>query len=436
MSQPLYDVIVVGARMAGSATAALLAQQGARVLLLERSTLPAPTVSCPIIYGNSLQIFDEMGVLPAVEAIGAPKIRYYGGRVPNLDLVARLPAVFGRDYAYSIRRDVLDTVVLNEVKQMPSITVREGFNVTELVWGNGRVVGVRGRQNGGALETIYGWGVVGADGKRSKVAREVQAPIYLSHPNPSCIFYAYYRNFEPLSEPSAVVYADPERLLTTLVFDADAGLTVVSVGVPNAEFATARKDPEGTLRRVIDAFPEVQHRARNAERVTKVMGQGPIDSYYRQSYGAGWALVGDAGHYVDPVTGQGINYALYGAAFLAQAWARTRRRASWEQAMAEYQRNRDAYTRPMFNLISFGSQAEWLRELGIDIGTPLMQAISRRPDVMTRYIGMYNGATSVDEFMHPLNLLRIYAEDQLLYGLPQALGLRGGATRQQLAMAS
>lgn len=414
-----YDVIIVGARIAGAATAALLGKQGARVLLVDRTLFPAPTVSCPVFFGNSLAVLDRIGVLPDIEATGAPRIRYYGGRSPRIDLVARLPRSHGHDYGYSIRREVLDAIILRRVRTYPGITVREGFTVTDLVWGAGRVVGIRGRQNGDAEEVIYARAVVGADGKRSLVARAVNAPVYATHPTRTCLFYAYYRDFEPLAEPSAITYLNLENRTTALIFDADAGLTVVCVSVPAEQFDTARKDAEGTLEGVWRSFPEVAWRGRNASRATPVMGQGPVDSFYRQSYGPGWALVGDAGHYIDPATGQGINNALRSAELFAEAWHRTRRRSSWLQAMACYQQQRDAASRPMYDLLNTGARFEWLAKLGLDIGTPLFQAIARRPVVASQYIGMFNGATPVSAFLHPLNLTRILVEDHLLYELPQ-----------------
>jgi 2-polyprenyl-6-methoxyphenol hydroxylase-like FAD-dependent oxidoreductase len=421
-SSDTYDVIVVGSRISGTATAALLAEQGARVLLLDRVTFPAPTVSCPIFFGNSLAVLERIGVLKDIEAIGAPQIRYYGTRTPDFDLVTRLPISCGYDYAYSIRRDVLDHAILSRVRQHPQITVREGFTVSGLIESDGRVVGVRGRQGHGTAETIYANGVVGADGKRSFVARAVNAQMYDRIKGQTAIFYAYYRNFAPLHEPSAVVYADPRSMLGVLVFDADAGLTVVSVGVPAAEFEAARKDPEAALERTWRAFPEVAERGKNAIRATQVMGQAPVDSFYRQSYGPGWALVGDAGAYVDPITGQGINNALNSAALFAEAWAKTRRRASWVNAMAEYQRRRDMFTRPIYNLVAIGSQMQWAVESGIDVGTPLFRAIARQPDMASRYVGIFSGATPVTSFFNPLNIARIVVRDGIRHELPRLLG--------------
>lgn len=416
-----YDAIVVGGRIAGLASAAHLAQQGARVLVLERAHLPSPTVSCPIFYGNSMAMLERIGALEAVEALGAPRITYYGTRVPDMgvDLVARLPQSHGRDYAYSIRRERLDTAVQQVVRALPGVEIREGFDVRSLVWGDGRVVGVRGRQGGGSEQTIYAHAVIGADGKRSVVARHTGATLYSNLPGRTCIFYAYYRNVEPLAEPSAVVYSCPDRQSGVLLFDADEGLTVVSVGIPAAQFEQARKDPEAALERTWRSVGELDQRLRNAERATPVMGQASVDSYYRHSYGPGWALVGDAGHYIDPITGQGINNALRSAELFGEAWARTRRRSSWLGAMAEYQRQRDAYTRPFYNMVAMGSQMEWLANSGLEIGPAFFRAIARRPEVASRYIGIFSGATSIAAFFNPLNLASLLVEDQLRYELPQ-----------------
>jgi 2-polyprenyl-6-methoxyphenol hydroxylase-like FAD-dependent oxidoreductase len=416
-----YDVIIVGARVAGAATAALLAQQGARVLLLERARFPAPIVSCPIFFGNSLAVLERIGVLDAVEAIGAPRIRYYGTRTPDFDLVARLPPSHGRDYAYAIRREVLDTVMLRCVQTYPGITVREGFTVTGLVWSLGQVVGVRGRQGGGAEQVFYARVVVGADGKRSLVARAVGAPTYARLAGKTCVFYAYYRDFAPLHEPSAVAYWGTDRRRGALVFDADAGLTLVSVGLPAEEFAAARKDPEATLEQTWRSIPELAARGRRATRATPVMGQGPVDSFYRQSYGPGWVLVGDAGHYIDPITGQGINNALRSAELFAAAWARAQRRTAWRRAMAEYQRQRDAETRPMYDFLAFSERLQQAAEAGLDLSTPLMRAIARQPKTAMRYAGIYSGATPVQAFFNPLNLARIMLADGLHYLVPQLI---------------
>lgn len=423
-----YDVIIVGARIAGAATALLLAQQGARVLLLDRATFPAPTVSCPVFFGNSLAMLERIGVLDVVEAIDAPKITLYGLRTPEFDMVTHLPKSGGHDYAYSIRREVLDTAILERVRTHSNITFREGFTVNDVIWSMGQVVGVRGRQNGGAEQSLYARIVVGADGKRSKIARMVNAKIYDSQKSETAIFYAYYRHFAQLHEPSAVTYGNQQRRHGVLVFDADDGLTVVSVGVPATEFDEARKDPEATLEQIWRAVPELAERGHHAVRETKVMGQAPFDSFYRQPYGPGWALVGDAGHYVDPITGQGINNALRSAELFAEAWSRMQRHSTWQRTMTIYQRKRDTETRPMYNFISIGERLQQIPpELGMFIGTLVFRAIARQPDVAKRFVGMFNGATSIELFTNPLNLTRIVVRDGLQNELPRLANTFVGA---------
>lgn len=254
----------------------------------------------------------------------------------------------------------------------------------------------------------------------------MKAETYAGFRGDTAIFYAYYRNVAPLAEPSAVVYADRTMQRGVLVFDADDGLTVVSVGVPEAHFTEARKDPETVMKQYCDEIPEVAERMKNAERATPVMGQGPVDSYYRQSFGPGWALVGDAALNIDPITGQGINNALTGASLLADAWAQTRRRASWMTAMAQYQRRRDAATRPLYDMVAAGAalnqqSSPLVQEIGQALGTMMFRAISRSPEDARRYVGMLTGSTPVYQFMNPVNLARIVANDTIRHELPRML---------------
>jgi 2-polyprenyl-6-methoxyphenol hydroxylase-like FAD-dependent oxidoreductase len=219
-----------------------------------------------------------------------------------------------------------------------------------------------------------------------------------------------------------------------LVFDADSGLTVVSVGIPVDQFDVARKDAAGTLERVWRAIPPLAARGRQARRVTPVMGQGPQDSYYRQSFGHGWALVGDAGHYIDPVTGQGINYALRSAELLSRAWALRHRRAGLLGALDAYQQLRDSETRPMFNLVSFGARAQSgefaelpfggiLGGLALQFNRRMLRAIADDPAISSRYVGIFNGATPISTFYNPANLAALLLNDSLRYDFGAAASL-------------
>jgi flavin-dependent dehydrogenase len=398
-----YDVIVVGARIAGAATAALLAQQGFNVLLLEKTTFPSATVSCPVVFGNALEVLSRFGAEEVVDRLGAPKLRLYGTDYGFARLAAHLPPYKGRDYAYSIQRERLDEAIARHVEQIAGVTLREGFTVTELVWEAGRVVGVRGREQGAAIEELRAQlAVIGADGRNSAVARMVSAREYDVKPPHAYLYYAYYRSVTPLAEPSAMIYRTLPGL-SLLVFDADQELTVLSIGAIDAPFSEARKDPEAAMMAALQKVPEAARRFQHAQRATPIMGLAPFGMFRRQAYGPGWALVGDAGMRLDPVSGQGIYQGLHTAELFVEALSQVRAGVSWETAMQQFQRLRDSSSKAAYDFAAAQSrlgEQSWLARR-------LIKHMAADPVLATFYFGTSNGATPPEENFNLLKALRI-----------------------------
>lgn len=399
-STATFDIIVVGARIVGASTAGLLAQQGFTVLLLEKSTFPSPTVSCPVIFGNALAVLDRFGAESVVDALGAPRLRLYGTDYGFARLEAHLPAYRGRDYAYSIQRHRLDEAVAHHVATLPGVTLREGFAVSDLIRENGRVVGVRGTQHGGANEELRArFAVIGADGRNSFVARQVGAAEYNTKPAQAWLYYAYYHNVTPLHEPSAMVYRGTPRQ-NVLVFDADQNLTVLSIGAVDPPFEVMRKDPERVMLAAIRRVPELARRVEHAERATPIMGLAPTGMFYRQPFGAGWALVGDAGMRIDPVTGQGIYQGLHTAEMLVDALVHVRNGVDWNEAMSMFQRRRDRECKASYEYAALQAEPkrpDWLSRRFI-------RHMENEPKLRSYYFGTVNGATPPEE---NFNLRRI-----------------------------
>jgi 2-polyprenyl-6-methoxyphenol hydroxylase-like FAD-dependent oxidoreductase len=90
---------------------------------------------------------------------------------------------------------------------------------------------------------------------------------------------------------------------------------------PAARAPEFRADLAATYRRAVAAIPALADRLRDCRQVTKVRAATDIQSYFRRSSGPGWALAGDAGHFKDPVTAQGIRDALRYGRLLAEAAA-------------------------------------------------------------------------------------------------------------------
>ena len=408
----VYDAIVVGARIAGAGMAGLLSQAGFRVLLVDRVQFPKPTLSCPLYFGNAFAILDRMGALPRIEAIGAPKAHLYQVEVKDIHLHGHLLPYHGHDYSYSIRREIFDELLFEHVAGMPNVETRLGFNITGLLWDDShhRVLGVKGSIGGGTPEEIRAEMVVGADGLFSVVAQQTSPERYNIKPPHTCAYYAYYSNVKPAArEPSATMYFNTENKSYCITADSDSDLTVISITLPASRFEEARRNPERVHEFYPRQIPLLAERIRNARRETPVYGVSPRESVYRVPFGPGWVLVGDAGYYKDPITGQGIHDALRSAELAAAAYTQYRAGANWNAAMCRYQLVRDRETRGMYGLTDYYAQID--RKIMAQEFS-LFRAIAAQPRWANRYVSMFNGVTDVSWFIKPTTALRIYWEWQ------------------------
>src|SRR3712207_7510563 len=124
-------------------------------------------------------------------------------------------------------------------------------------------------------------------------------------------------------------------------------------------------DPNGKNDRTVDAIPPLRERLRGCTRETKVRGATDLPSFFRRSTGSGWALAGDAGHFKDPVTAQGIRDALRFGRLLGEMAAPVLDDpAQLDRALAAWERNRDLECLEMYqwtNLLGRGEAMTALR---------------------------------------------------------------------------
>jgi flavin-dependent dehydrogenase len=181
---------------------------------------------------------------------------------------------------------------------------------------------------------------------------------------------------------------------------------VVYVSCPCAEYDNIRADLDGFMFGLIQQVGSLKDLFRPQDRVGHIMGMREQPNYFRQSYGEGWALVGDAGYLKDPIVAQGISDALRSAEWLADA---AHKGLSGSQplteALADYQRTRDENLMPMFD---FSCMMAALEDPPPEIQA-LLGALQNNPVERDRYFGMYGGLVPHAEFLAPENIQRIVA---------------------------
>jgi len=301
------DAVVVGARCAGSATATALARAGRHVVVVDRARFPSDTLSTHLIFAGGVAELKALGALDRVEALGSPRLSRAHVAAAGFGVTTESTPVDGIDYALCVRRPGLDAALVDTARAAGA-DVREGVRATDLVRDGARVVGVRVKDADGE-HVLSAPLVVGADGRRSTVAGLVGSDRpYRSNPNGRACFFAYFEEGRPEWNGVAAQWREGADLGTA--FPCDGGLVLVLVMPPVERGGAFRSDPQGEYERTLERLPELAERLRGCTQQGKVRGAVDLPSYFRRSTGQGWALAGDAGHFKDPVTAQGIRDAL------------------------------------------------------------------------------------------------------------------------------
>jgi flavin-dependent dehydrogenase len=398
----MYDAIVVGARVAGSPTAMLLARRGYRVLLVDRDTFPSDIMSTHYLHQPAVAQLKAWGLLERVLETGAPPIRRLTSVRAGIPLsgMSYHPDV---DFALCPRRTALDAVLV-EAAVEAGAELREGFVVEDVIREGDAIAGVRGHQKGGPSRSERARIVVGADGVHSVIARAVQPAEYNAHPPMGCAYYAYYSGV-PMD--GAEVHWLDECIV--LAFPTNDGQTCIAVEFPNNAFPAIKHDYERAFDEAIQRVPEFAARVAQGRRESRFIGAGDIPNFFRTPYGPGWALVGDAGYHKDPVTGLGIMDAFLDAELLAEALdAGFAGREPLEQALAGYEQRRNERAGPLYEFTIRSASFQPVPQEQV----MLFRALLGNQEDTNRFLGLINGLTPIREFMAPENLGRIMLQAQ------------------------
>lgn len=340
-----HDVVVVGARCAGAATAMLLARAGLDVMVFERAAPGSDTMSTHALMRAGVTQLHRWGLLGAIVASGAPPIRRVTFHYERESSVVTIKPSAGVDALYAPRRTVLDPVLVAAACEAGATVRFETAVVALLRDEHGRVTGVRVRDAAGTYDVHAGL-VIGADGIHSFVARDTGATVERQASSTSEAVYGYWDGLD----------ADGYEWFYRGGFSAgciptnDGATCVFTCMVGTPESAVRVGAHERHAARLAAVAPDLAARLRHADGPRGGRYFAGLRGYMRRAHGPGWALVGDAGYFKDPVAAHGITDALRDAEVLAHAVERGLGRRDEAAHLAAYQAERDRLSLPLFEV--------------------------------------------------------------------------------------
>ncbi|MGB0058899.1 NAD(P)/FAD-dependent oxidoreductase, partial [Candidatus Binatus sp.] len=322
-----FDVIIVGARVAGSAAAILLARDGRRVLLVDKDAFPSDRLSTHIVLGGGANVLERMGVIEMLERAGGVRFSKMRTIGPDFNYGGELVREGADDRGLCLGRVLMDAAMIDAARSFDGVCFRERFRLLDLLIEDDAVVGIRGEDASGMHEFRAPL-TIGADGMRSAVAELASARMdAFKRVDVPCARAYYYAYFEGVSREhlgdEVVTEFESAPGAGNLVCRCENGLTVAATAFDAREMQSFRTDLASNLRRYLNRSFEVGKMLEGATMAGKVFSSGLLNNTYRDPVADGALLLGDAGLHVDPLFGQGHSMALISAWIageLAREW--------------------------------------------------------------------------------------------------------------------
>ena len=378
-ARSIYDVVIVGARCAGAATAMLLARGGLSVLAIDRSPYGSDTLSTHALLRGAMVQLTRWGLADRVLATGVPPVRTTTFRYGDEAVPVPIKPRDGVSWLAAPRRTVLDALLVDAARAAGA-TIVHGPRVVDLLRGdNGRVLGVTVQDRSGTVRHLRAGIVLGADGRRSIVAERPGAAPYRTGSHAAGVVYGYWpglaaQGYEWMFAPQVTAGAIPTN----------DGQACLFVACPSARFlGDIRHDLEvGYFRLLREIAPALADVVSSAPAGGRLRGYPGERGYVRQSVGRGWALVGDAGYFKDPITAHGITDAFRDAELLSRAVL-----TGSGRALADYQSARDDLSRTMFAITDEIASFSWSMDRVRALHHEMSRELNREAEQLAAFAG-------------------------------------------------
>ncbi|HEX4832620.1 MAG TPA: tryptophan 7-halogenase [Trebonia sp.] len=319
-----FDVVVVGGGPSGSTAAAVTALHGRRVLVLESERFPRYQIGESLLPSTLHGVCRLTGATEAIEKAGFTRKRggtFKWGSNPEpwtftFSVSPRMAAPTG--YSYHVERMEFDKILLDNARRVGA-EVREQCPATRVEEEDGRVTGVWYRDAEGTERLVRARYVLDASGHKSRIYRSIGGERKYSDFFRNLALFGYFKNAKRQSEPNA-------GNILCVAFDSGwfwfipLTETMTSVGaVVNRDLAgEIAGEPEKMLHKLIAECPLISEYLSGADRITEgEYGQIRVrkDYSYQNTrfWRPGFALIGDAACFVDPVFSSGVHLATHGA---------------------------------------------------------------------------------------------------------------------------
>ena len=322
MSSP-YEVIVIGGGPAGATVSTLLAKRGRRVLLLERSKFPRHHIGESLIPYTYFTL-DKLGMLDKlrksdfvvkqsvqfVSSSGKDSAPFF---FPDLD-----PSEWSS--TWQVTRSRFDQMMLDNAREN-GVEVFEQAAVKQVIFENDRAVGVEA-VIGGETRRIHAPVTVDATGQSALIARHLKLR-YGDEKLKNAVIYSYWKNAirdEGRNGGATLVIALPGTQGWFWFIPLEDNITSIGVVAPPDFVYNGRGDDAGAiLDDLIAGTPGLARRLAGAERVKPIYTTADFSYRSRRAAGNGWALVGDAFGFLDPLYSSGVMLALKSAELAAES---------------------------------------------------------------------------------------------------------------------